>query len=148
AIGAGSADNGTSPIFRVFPPTSSLSRTFPKLTQVLSGTQVIGEQMPTVARTLKLRVTARDNRAGGAGANTDDVNVVISSAAGPFRVTSPNTNVSWTGTQTVTWSVANTNASPVSCANVKISLSTDGGTNFNTVLLASTPNTGSAEVSL
>jgi hypothetical protein len=49
---------------------------------------------------------------------------------------------------TVTWNVANTNAAPVSAANVKISASTDGGLTFPTVLLASTPNDGSETVTL
>ncbi len=148
AIGAGSADNGTSPLFRVFLPTTSLSRSFPRLTNVLSNSTTIGEQMPALNRTLRLRVTARDNRAGGGGVNSDDVNLTVSAGAGPFQVTSPNTSVSWSETQTVTWSVANTNASPVSCANVKISLSTDGGQTFPTVLLESTPNDGSEAVLL
>ena len=48
----------------------------------------------------------------------------------------------------VTWSVANTTAAPVSAANVKISLSTDGGNTFPTVLTASTANNGSATVTV
>ena len=46
-------------------------------------------------------------------------------SAGPFVVTSPNTFVSWAAfsQQTVTWNVANSNASPVNCANVDILLS-------------------------
>ena len=74
--------------------------------------------------------------------------VTVSNTSGPFQVTSPNTNVTWPGgsTQTVTWNVASTTAAPVSCANVKISFSTDGGTTFPTVLQASTPNDGTESV--
>src|SRR5437868_214515 len=70
--------------------------------------------------------------------------VTVSSAAGPFSVTAPNTAVSYAGgsTQTITWAVASTTAAPVNCANVKISLSIDGGQTFPTVLAASTPNDG------
>ncbi|KXK43987.1 MAG: FG-GAP repeat protein [Chlorobi bacterium OLB5] len=72
----------------------------------------------------------------------------MTASAGPFLVTYPNTNVTIGGAQTVTWDVSNTNAAPVSCANVKIMLSTDGGNTFPTELLASTENDGSAEVTL
>src|SRR5207237_4384107 len=106
-------DNGCSPIFRVFAPVTTPTRLFPKADVLVSGVQWIGAQYPAVARTLHLWVTARDNRAGGGGVNTSDVNVTVSAAAGPFRVTSPNTDVAWYGTQTVTWDVAGTNMAPV-----------------------------------
>jgi hypothetical protein len=48
----------------------------------------------------------------------------------------------------VSWSVANTNLAPVSTSNVKITLSTDGGTTWPYVLAANVPNTGSASVVL
>ena len=71
----------------------------------------------------------RDNRAGGGGVVYATLAVNVTAAAGPFQVTSPNTNVAWapSSSQTVTWNVANTTAPPVSCANVNILLSTDGG---------------------
>src|SRR5438045_7358152 len=74
----------------------------------------------------------------------------VSNTSGPFTITAPNTAVSYTGgsSQTITWNVANTTASPVSCANVKISLSTDGGQTFPAVLVASTPNDGSQAVTI
>lgn len=95
---------------------------------------------------LNFRLTVRDGRGGVNSANTQ---LILAPAAGPFLVTSPNTAVTLnSGAQTVTWSVANTNVAPVNTANVKISLSTDGGLSFPTVLAASTPNTGSAVVTL
>ena len=48
----------------------------------------------------------------------------------------------------MTWNVAGTNAAPVSCANVAIDLSTDGGNTFPTSLAASTPNDGSEAVTI
>ena len=60
-------------------------------------------------------------------------------------MTSPDTNVSWAGgsPQTITWDVADTTVPPISTANVKISLSIDGGNTFPTVLAVSTANDGS-----
>jgi hypothetical protein len=80
----------------------------------------------------------------------DDIAVTVTNTSGPFQITSPNTSVIWAGgsAQTITWDVANTTAAPVSCANVKISLSTDGGITFTTTLLASTPNDGTQSVTL
>jgi hypothetical protein len=82
--------------------------------------------------------------------NYSSASVIVTSAAGPFLVTAPNTAVSWNGdsTQTVTWNVASTTAAPVACANVKILLSTDGGTTFPTTVLASTPNDGTQTVTV
>jgi len=121
---------------------------FPKLSDIINNTQTLGERLPTYDRLLKFRMTVRDNRAGGGGISSDEVVFQATASAGPFLVTYPNTNVTIGGIQTVTWDVANTTAAPVSCANVKISLSTDGGNSFPTVLVASTANDGSESVTL
>lgn len=149
----------TRPIFRPFSPSSPSSRTFPRLTYIrnnandppdlASGLQT-AEELPRVGRTLNFRVMIRDNRASGGGVNEDSVVVTVSGTAGPFLVTAPNTSVTWIGgtTQTITWSVNSTNIAPVNCANVKITLSTDGGQTFPTTLIASTPNDGSESVTV
>ena len=142
------ADNGTSPFIRPWTPTTSPSRIVPRLSNLLANTFAFGEQLPNTNRTVHFRCTARDNRAGNGGVNFDDMNITVTTAAGPFQVTSPNTAVSWSGVQTVTWDVASTTAAPVSCANVRILLSTDGGNTWPTELLASTPNDGSEAVAL
>ena len=65
-------------------------------------------------------------------------------------VTQPNTNVSWIAgsPQTITWNVASTTGAPVSCANVKILMSTDGGFTFPHVLSANTVNDGTELITL
>ena len=145
-----------------FLPTTSPTRTFPRLSTLQAGLMVTPplpggdaganiEALSSVSRTLNFRLTVRDNHPYTstppvAVGQTQFVNTVVtvSNTSGPFAVTAPNTAVSWNqlSTQTVTWNVANTTAAPVSCPLVDISLSTDSGATFPTVLLAATPNDG------
>ncbi len=141
--------NAVRPIFRSFVPLTVPSRTFPRLSDILGNVATLGESMSNRNRTMTFRLTARDNRAGGGGVNYASTTVRVVTSAGPFTVTQPNTAVTWAGgsSQTVTWNVASTTSSPVSCANVAIDLSTDGGATFNN-LLASTPNDGTQSVTI
>ncbi len=163
SVATASTDNGTRPLFRSYSPTTSGLRYFPSMTYVLnnanvppttyscsSSTCLTGETLPTTSRTMTYRVTIRDNRSGGGGINTAAISMTSTTAAGPFVVTAPNTTLSLTGgaAQVVTWNVASTTAAPVSVANVRILLSTDGGTTFGTELAASTANDGSESVTL
>ncbi|MGH9800808.1 MAG: putative Ig domain-containing protein, partial [Blastocatellia bacterium] len=146
----------TRPIFRPFPIVASPARSFPSLTYILNNANdppdtVSGlrtaEELPRIGRTLNFRATIRDQRGG---VNIDDVQLQVAGNAGPFIVTAPESAVTWTGgtNQTVSWDVAGTNIGPVNCANVKISLSTDGGNTFPTVIAASTPNDGSETITV
>ena len=102
----------------------------------------------TSPRVLHFRLTARDeftpdpaaDHAGGL--SSDDVALTVNPSAGPFLVTSRSAGGTASGPETVTWSVAGTDAATLA-PNVKISLSTDGGLTFPTVLADSTPNDGS-----
>jgi len=160
-----SPTKATGPNWISFSPSISGTRTFPKLSTILAGLNVSGplpggdavantEALSSVSRTLNFRVTVRDNRPYVAGSTigqtafTDAV-VTVTNTAGPFAVTSPNTNVSWgAGTnQTVTWSVNGTNAGLVNCTTVNILLSIDGGNNF-TALVSGTANDGSEIVTV
>lgn len=143
-----SSPSGNAPLFRPFSAVTNGTRTFPKLSDLLNNTQTLGELLPTYTRNLSFKMTVRDNRAGGGGVHSGDISFDVTSTAGPFLVTFPNTAVTIAGNQNVTWDVASTNTGLVNCANVKISLSTDGGTTFPTVLIASTPNDGSQQVTL
>lgn len=151
------ADGQPRPIFRPFLPTASGTRTFPRLTHILNSANVppattggflTGEILPAITRTMTFQVIARDNHPGTGGINTATSFVIVDGNSGPFAITAPNTAVSFAGNtfQTVTWNVANTINTPVNAEDVKISLSTDGGNTFPTVLLASTANDGSEAV--
>ncbi|MCY7345018.1 MAG: M12 family metallo-peptidase [Pyrinomonadaceae bacterium] len=141
------------PLFRPYLPNTNPTRTFPRLQYILNnanmpptftGSRLTGEILPSIERTMIFQVTVRDNRGGGGGVRSRAAIVNIDAASGPFIVTAPETDVTWTtnSAQTVTWNVADTNNATVNVQNVKISLSTDGGNNFPFVLAESTPNDG------
>lgn len=141
-------DDGQIPLFRSWPPTSDPTRVFPRLSNLLNNTSSLAERLPLVSRIMDMRVTVRDN-IGGAGAFVeDDMQIVVTSAAGPFEVTAPNTAVTLAAATTVTWNVANTDLAPVSAAAVDILLSVDGGFTYPFVLESATPNDGSQTVTL
>ena len=158
------SDGSARPIFRSYLPTAGATRYFPSMEYILNNTNVppsayncgratlcmTGELLPAIARTMTFQAVARDNRADGGGINTVTATVAVDGNSGPFVITAPNTNVSVAAgsSQTITWNVANTTAAPVNAANVKISLSTDAGQTFPTVLAASTTNDGSQSVTI
>jgi len=161
-----SPTKATGPNWLSFSPSTSGTRTFPKLSTILAGLNVSGplpggdavaniEALSSVSRTLNFRLTVRDNRPYVAGSTIGqtaftDVVVTVTNTAGPFTVTAPNTAVTWNAgsAATVTWNVNGTNAGTVNCATVNILLSTDGGLTFPTVLIAATANDGSQVITV
>ncbi len=142
------APTGNAPIFRSFSPVTSQSRTFPKLADIIANKTTIGELLPSYARVLEFRLTARDNKNNGGGVCYDVMNVNVINTTNPFSVTYPNAAVVWNVGEyrNVTWNVSNTDLSPIRCSAVAIELSTDGGLTYPIVLKDSTPNSGSAGV--
>jgi hypothetical protein len=141
------------PNFRSFSPSTSPTRYFPNLNDIIANNTPTWEVLSSVSRTMNFRVSVRDNNTdGGAGCTThQDVTVTVDGNSGPFLVTDPTaTGITWAGlsTETVTWDVAGTDGAPVSCANVDILLSTDGGLTYPTVLASNTPNDGSQAITV
>ncbi|MCB0660589.1 MAG: propanediol utilization protein, partial [Saprospiraceae bacterium] len=141
--------NTSGPVFRNIMPTISPTRYFPDMATILTGsTSNTWEVVPSIGRTMSFRGVARDFT-GVAGCNSEiNLTVTTVAAAGPFIITSQGSPVTWTSgsSQTITWNVASTTASPISCANVTILFSADGGTTWPTTLAASVPNSGSASI--
>ena len=143
--------SGNAPLFRSFGPQTTPVRFFPKLSSVIRNTDSIGELLPTYGRTMHFRLTGRDNRAGGGGVCFDETTITIAGNAGPFTITYPNASgITWlvNDFKTITWDASGTTAAPVSCANVKIELSTDGGLTYPITIAASTPNDGIEEINV
>jgi hypothetical protein len=139
------------PMFRSFKGTSSPDRYMPRIADVVAGNLTpTWEVVPSVSRNMEFALTVRDNTAGGGQTADDLMNVTVNASAGPFVVNSPNTNVTWNvgGAQTVTWDVANTSSAPVSCSNVNILLSTDGGYTYPITVAANTANDGSQVITV
>lgn len=137
------------PLFRSFEPSDNPVRYFPKLETVIAGnTTSTWEVLPTVTRTMSFGVLVRDNNINGGQIGFDTTTIAVSDTSGPFKITSQNTAVTWQegALESVTWNVANTTASPVSCAEVNILLSVDGGQTFPISLAQNVPNSGSYNI--
>jgi len=142
---------GDAPIFRDFVPTTSPTRYFPRLSDLVNNATNIGERLPTYARNLNFRFIARDNRVGGGAMDYDAMSMQVVGTAGPFLVTLPNTStIVWQAgaPAQVTWDAAGTTAAPINAANVDILLSTDGGFTYPITLATAVPNDGSENITV
>jgi hypothetical protein len=152
------------PNWLTFNSTSSPTKYFPRLSTILAGEfttralpggdpGVLIEALSSVSRDLNFRLTVRDNHPyvpGVAIGQTQytDTRVSVTNLAGPFKVSAPDSTVTWEGgtPQTITWLPANTNLPPVNAGMVNIRLSINGGNTFPIVLKANTLNDGSETV--
>ncbi len=146
--GTWNAPTGNAPLWRNFAPSLSGERFFPKWTNVLTNIQTPGEVRPGYARSMKFRMVARDNRAGGGGVSYNDtlLNVDVINTTDTFKITYPNApgSMFFIGQQlTLAWDVATTDAAPISVSTVTIWLSTTGGNTFTQMLAQNVPNNGS-----
>ncbi len=163
------ATKASGPTWLSFPATTSPTRICPRLDRILAGQLFTGpfpggdaianiEYLSSVARNLNFRLTVRDNSPYSSTAPVKvgqtaftDMTVTVNGTAGPFAVSTPNAaGITWqAGTpQTVIWTVNGSDQAPVSCANVKISLSTDGGFTWPVVIVDNTPNDGTETITV
>ncbi|AWV98226.1 M12 family metallo-peptidase [Arcticibacterium luteifluviistationis] len=137
-----------SPIFRSLSPTENgFVRTFPRLSVILKGSSPSNDEaLPTVARAINMRLTARDNNLTSGGTTSADVAITVADS-GPFSLSTGNVPTLWFEgeSKTITWDVNNTDQSPVNCSTVNLLISYDGGATFAS-LVANTPNDGSENI--
>jgi hypothetical protein len=142
------ATSAGGPMFRSLPSRVSPNRYMPDLTTVIGGnTSSTWEVVPSVARELNFSFLVRDNYSGGGSTSRDDVKVDVVDAEA-FTVSSPSTAVSWDvgSTQTITWTKGTSDVAPISCLNVNIKLSIDGGLTFPITIKENTPNDGTEDI--
>lgn len=140
------------PNFRTFNPTTSPNRYMPAFARVMEGNLTsTWESVSNVGRTMNFTLTGRDSNSPTSSQTATDAMVVTTTAnAGPFQVTYPNTtNETWmqNTSKTITWDVAGTDTNSINTSNVRISISTDNGVTFQT-LVASTANDGSETITV
>ena len=140
-------DDGKMPLFRVYAPSSTAMRIFPRLATLAAGITDKAERLPQVGRAMNFRLVVRDGKGGIAYGSRK---ITVDGNSGPFRVTAPVAGAEVSGAITVAWDKANTDLPPVSAANVAVYLSTDGGYSFDmqNPLMASMVNNGSAQITL
>lgn len=143
----------TVPLVRVDPPKDTGVRNIPRTEVVAAGLPdaTNAELLPSFARSLTFRLQVRDNHPGVGGVAYAETTFNAVDTGATFQVTSPNTGgENWTtgGSETVTWNVANTDQAPISCSQVNIDLSTDGGQTYPHNLATNTPNDGSHNITV
>ncbi|MDX7898820.1 reprolysin-like metallopeptidase [Aeromonas media] len=142
---ASMVDDGSRPLFRFVAPTALPERTLPSLPSLLTNTLAKGEAWPATNRELNFRLTVRDGKGGVA---SDDMKIQVVNTGKAFALTSPLVTPLGAGTsQTISWDVAGTNAAPINCSKVELSLTRDEGVSW-TLLASGQPNSGSASVTI
>jgi subtilisin-like proprotein convertase family protein len=137
----------TGALYRSFDPVTENTRYLPNIKTLVTGSiSSTWEVTPEVSRELNFKLTVRDNNIEAGQVISDDLKVTVTDAAGPFVVTSQNTeDLVWTpdAQETITWDVAGTDGNGVNVSRVNILLSTDGGRTFSTPLATNVVNDGS-----
>ena len=151
--GSNSAPTSTrtvGPMFRSLLPVAEPYRYMPNISAIVNNTSPTFEVLPSISRSMEFSFIVRDNNSMSGCTASDLMTVNTVASAGPFLVSTPNTNVTWdTGsTETVTWDVAGTTGNGINAANVDIFLSTDGGFTYPITLALATPNDGSHDISV
>lgn len=140
--------NTTGPLFRSKFATTSPTRYFPNLPDLINNIDPVWEELPNVSREIQFYCTIRDNNPNGG--QTDYAGTTLQvGTAGPFLVNAPNGGEIWHEGElkTVTWAVNSTNTTTYSTT-VNLLLSLDGGLTYSVTLASGTTNDGTQSVTI
>ncbi|RVU85554.1 hypothetical protein EOL70_06285 [Leucothrix sargassi] len=120
-IGGLHSDLGNNPLFRVWAPTESATRYFPRFSDLMSNQTTIGELLPTTSRSMTFALLTRDNNGS---INQDDMRINVIDTGASFAMTSHTSDSALSASQStlVTWNTAGTNTAPISCSTVDINI--------------------------
>jgi hypothetical protein len=137
------------PLFRSKSPSSSTERFFPSFGSLIEapGAPTRGEALPMLDRTMKFRMTARNNH-GSFGYR--EVAVKVDPSSGPFTVLLSVGGNSWQrGTiHKLRWNPAHTDRAPVNCSRVRLQLAIDEDPSKLFTLAQNIPNSGSYDLTV
>ncbi len=137
-------DKGNNALFRAHLPDSSKSRVFPPLKNILDHQIEKGENLPIRERLLRFKFVAQD---GYNAAQSDEMQVQVKRTGSRFALDLPRSHYTLGNDYRISWNVANTNRAPIYCDNVDVSISTNGGYDYQ-MLEEGVPNTGETWVYL
>jgi len=141
-----SGNSSVGALYRSYSPVKDPNRYLPKLSTLVSGSlSSTWEVTPLVERELNFTLTVRDNNAEAGQSDSDDLRITVTDAAGPFAVTSQDTDglvLAPNSQEAVQWDVAGTTGNGINTSSVNIRLSTDGGQTFPVFLASNVPNDG------
>jgi hypothetical protein len=138
-------DRGNNAIFRAHPLSSTKSRSFPPVQNLLNHSSQRGENLPIQQRLMTFRLVVQDSYNT---TQSDYMRVNVQRTGSRFALHLPRSQYSLGETHKVLWNVAATDSDPINCSNVDVSLSVDGGYHFDQVLGKDLPNTGEAWVTI
>ncbi len=141
------------PLFRSFPPDTTGKRVFPRLENLRKGPPYMGEKLPDSAQEMVFRLTTRtlDQGWGQFHTSADSLRLEVIETAGPFLILEPGPHRDhWRSGDSVLirWDRAGTQLPPISCEQVDLYLSLNGGRDFPILLGSGFPNQGEAWVKI
>ncbi len=131
-------DKGNNALFRAHLPDDSPARVFPPLDNILYHKVEKGENLPIKERVMRFKFVAQD---GYNAAQSDEMQVQVKRTGSRFALDLPRSHYTLGNDYRISWNTANTNRAPVYCDSVDVSISTDGGYNYE-MLEEGVANTG------